>query len=313
MRAWLLDEVGAQLRQDDVPAPTPGPGQVLVRVMASGLCHSDVAYLQGIFPFQIPFPVILGHEAAGIIEGIGEGVEGWDVGDRVAAVATATDSPGITRDGAYAEYILLTAAALVRVPESVEWAQAAAATDAGNTSYAGVVVMGEVKEGDRVGIVGLGGLGLTGAGIALAKGASVVGVEPREEVWESARAIGVTDLVHDVSELEGRDLDVVVDFAGFSTTTAGALKAVRFRGRVVLVGLGKPELELSAMDLISRAVELRGATPVGDPEHLADVIHLIETGALSIPAEHITFDDIPEGLNRLARGEVSGRLVAVFD
>ncbi|MCR2826447.1 alcohol dehydrogenase catalytic domain-containing protein [Microbacterium sp. zg.Y909] len=313
MKAWLLDEVRAELRLDEVPPPEPGPGQVLVRVKASGLCHSDVAYIEGIFPFQIPFPVILGHEAAGVIEGVGEGVTGWQIGDRVAAVATASDAPGITRDGAYSEFILLTADALVKVPEGVDWAQAAAATDAGNTAYAGVVVMGEVKPGDRVGIVGLGGLGLTGAGIALAKGASVIAVEPREEVWDTARSLGITDLVKDVSELEGMDLDLVVDFAGFSTTTAGALKAVKFRGRVVLVGLGTPEVTFSAMDLIQRAADLRGATPTGDPAHLADVISMIDSGALTIAAEAITFDEIPEGLKRLAHGGVTGRLVAVLE
>ncbi len=313
MKAWLLDDVHAELRQDEVAPPQPGRDQVLVRVKASGLCHSDVAYMEGLFPFQIPFPVILGHEAAGVIEAVGDGVTDWNVGDRVAAVATATDAPGITRDGAYAEYILLTADALVRVPENVDWAQAAAATDAGNTAYAGVVVIGEVAPGDRVGIVGLGGLGLTGAGIALAKGANVIGVEPREEVWDSAREIGITELVKDVSELEGKDLDLVVDFAGFSTTTAGALRAVKNRGRVVLVGLGKPEVTFSAMDLISRAVELRGATPQGDPADLRDVISMIEAGRLRIPTETIGFQDIPRGLGRLARGEVSGRLVAVFD
>ena len=312
MKAWVLDEVHGSLRRAEVPAPEPGPGQVLVKVAASGLCHSDVGYIEGVIPFATSLPVILGHEAAGVIEALGDGVTGWHVGDAVAGAISGDDAPGVTRDGAYAEFILLTADKLVRLPEGIDWGQAAAATDAGVTSYTGVVVAGEVKEGDRVGIVGLGGLGTTGARIAVIKGATVYGVEPREAVWESARANGVTDVFADVSELEGLDLDVIVDFAGFGTTTAGAIRAVRPRGRVVLVGLGRPQVTFDSIDLVGRAVELRGATPVGDPAHLRAVIDLISSGELTVKAESIGFDDIPEGLGRLQRGEVNGRLVAVL-
>lgn len=310
MKAWVLDEVHGALRAADVPQPEPGPGQVLVQVKASGLCHSDVGYIEGVIPFAIPLPVILGHEASGVIAGLGEGVSGWEIGDRVAGAISAADAPGVSRDGAYAEYILLTADKMVRVPETTDFGQAAAATDAGVTSYTGVVVHGGVKAGDRVGIVGLGGLGMTGARIAVALGATVYGVEPREAVREAALELGVSEVFSDVNELAGMDLDVVVDFAGFSTTTAGALRAVKWAGVVVLVGLGVAEVSFNAFDLVARAVELRGSTPVGDPAHLQAVLDLIASGELRIAATDITFEEIPEGLERLRAGQVTGRLVA---
>ncbi|MGW8482642.1 alcohol dehydrogenase catalytic domain-containing protein [Microbacterium sp. NPDC055903] len=313
MKAWVLDEVHGSLRQADVPTPTPGPGQVLVKVKASGLCHSDVGYIEGVIPFTVPLPVILGHEASGVIEAIGPDVEGWAVGDHVAGAVSGDDAPGVTRDGAYAEYIIGTASKLVRLPEGMDWAQAAAATDAGVTSYTGTIVSGQIKAGDRVGIVGLGGLGMTGARIAVVTGATVYGVEPREALWETARANGLADVFADVSELEGLDLDVIVDFAGFSTTTAGAIKAVKPRGRVVLVGLGKAQVTFDAIDLVGKAVDLQGSTPIGDPAHLQAVIDLIAAGQLSVKAEAIGFDEIPDGLGRLERGEVNGRLVAILD
>ncbi len=139
------------------------------------------------------------------------------------------------------------------------------------------------------------------------------GVEPREALWETARENGVTDVFADVSELEGLDLDVIVDFAGFSTTTAGAIKAVKPRGRVVLVGLGRAQVTFDAIDLVGKAVELQGATPVGDPAHLQAVIDLVASGELAVKAESIGFADIPDGLGRLQRGEVNGRLVALLD
>jgi propanol-preferring alcohol dehydrogenase len=313
MKAWVLDEVQGSLRRADVPAPTLAAGQVLVKVRASGLCHSDVGYMEGVIPLRIPLPVILGHEASGTIEALGDGVTGWAVGDAVASAISGDDAPGVSRDGAYAEYIVVNADKLVRLPQGMDWAQAAAATDAGVTSYTGVIVYGEIKAGDRVGIVGLGGLGMTGARITVVKGATVYGVEPREALWERARDVGLTDVFADVSELEGLDLDVIVDFAGFSTTTAGAIRAVKPRGRVVLVGLGKAEVTFKATDLVSKAVELRGATPVGDPAHLQAVIDMVSAGDLSVKAEIIGFNDIPDGLGRLQRGEVNGRLVAVLE
>lgn len=313
MKAWLLNEVHGSLQEAEVDRPTPGLGQVLVKVRASGLCHSDVGYMEGVIPIQIPFPAILGHEASGTIEALGEGVTEWSVGDAVASAISPDDAPGVSRDGAYAEYILVTASKLVRIPEGVDWGQAAAATDAGLTSYTGVVVFGEVKAGDRVGIVGLGGLGMMGARIAVLQGATVYGVEPRESLWDTARSLGVEAVHGDVSAFEGQDLDVVIDFAGFGTTTTGAIRAVKTRGRVVLVGLGKAEWTINSIDLVSRAIELRGATVAGNPEHLQAVIDLVASGDLRIAAEEISFDEIPAGLDRLKAGGVNGRLVAILD
>lgn len=313
MKAWVLDEVHGPLREAELPRPTPGPGQVLVKVKASGLCHSDVGYMEGVIPIRIPFPAVLGHEASGTIAELGEGVEGWSVGDAVASAISPDDAPGVSRDGAYAEYIIVNAPKLVRLPEGMDWAQAAAATDAGLTSYTGVMVYGEVKAGDRVGIVGLGGLGMTGARIAVVEGATVYGVEPREALWQTARDNGVAEVYGDVSALEGMDLDVIIDFAGFGTTTTGAIKAVKNRGRVVLVGLGRAEWTINSIDLVSRAIELRGATVAGDPAHLQAVIDLVASGQVSVKAESIGFEQIADGLGRLQRGEVNGRLVAILE
>lgn len=165
----------------------------------------------------------------------------------------------------------------------------------------------------RVVILGLRGLGLTGARIAVIKGAKVIGIEPREEVWQAAKDRGVSRVVKDISELQGEDLDVVVDFAGFGKTTIDAFDAVKFGGKVVLVGLGKTTFDFSSFNFITRAITLQGSTPVGNPEHLTSVLELISSGQLAIVASDVGFDDIPDGLHRLAKGGVSGRVVARYD
>ncbi|MGV0740517.1 zinc-binding dehydrogenase [Mycobacterium syngnathidarum] len=310
MKAWVLEELHGTLTLQDIPIPDPEPHQVVIKTKAAGLCHSDIGSIEGTIPLRKRLPIVLGHEGAGIIAKVGSGVTAWNVGDRVVATGSIEDAPGNTHDGGYAEYYAATADRLVSLPEGVDWGQAAAATDAGMTSYVGVVVNGGLRAGDRVGIIGLGGLGMTGAKIAVAKGASVYGVEPRAEVWETAKQAGVTVLFHDITELSGMDLDLVVDFAGFSSTTAGAISAVKYGGRVVLVGLGFPEVTFKAYDLVSRNIEIKGSMPPGNPQHLKDVVDLIASGDLEISATQIRFDEIPEGLERLRHGHVVGRLYA---
>ncbi|MGO1452497.1 MAG: zinc-binding dehydrogenase [Brevibacterium yomogidense] len=314
MKAWLMDEVGAELRlEEDRAKPSPGPGEVLIKVVAAGLCHSDVGYLEGVIPIIVDLPMVLGHEVTGIVEEVGEGVTEFAVGDEVAQAVKATDAPGVSRDGGYGEYVIGNVEMLVHKPADVSWSQASAATDAGVTSYSGVVVHGGITKGMRVGILGLGGLGMTGARIAVAQGAEVIGIEPREQVWEAAKERGVSRVVKDVSELAGEDLDVVVDFAGFGDTTVKAIDAVKFGGTVVLVGMGKLEFEFSSFDFITRAINLQGSTTIGRREDLEAVLKMIADGDLVIESSDIAFDEIPDGIDRLAKGEVSGRLVARYD
>jgi propanol-preferring alcohol dehydrogenase len=198
---------------------------------------------------------------------------------------------------------------LIRLPDAVSFVQGAAATDAGQTSHRAVVVNGELRPGQRVGVIGLGGLGMTGARIAVLHGAEVYAAEPRREAWPVARAQGVVEVVEDVRQLAGRNLDLVVDFAGFGDTTAGAIDVVRPGGLVVQVGLGRTEATISTAALIGKSVTLRGSGG-GRPSDTAAVLAHMAKGELTIAASAIDFAGIPDGLARLERGGVVGRIVA---
>lgn len=313
MKAWMFDAVGQPLRRADVDRPKAEAGQLVVQVRAAGLCHSDVGAMAGLVPVMTELPMILGHEVAGTVVEVGPGVDGFTIGDRVASAGDVMNCPGISRDGAYAEYVIFDAARTVPLPDSLDWAQAAAATDAGVTSYVGVMETGCLEPGQTVVIIGLGGLGLVAARIASLKGATVIGVEPKREAWEMAKEAGVSEIVADVTELAGREADLAVDYAGFGATTAGAVNTVRPGGRVVLVGLGAPEFTISSPGFVLRNITLCGATPTGDPRILREVFALMADQGLTIATSTITFDDIPDGLQRLADGQVNGRLVAMFD
>jgi alcohol dehydrogenase, propanol-preferring len=311
MRAWLFTGAHQPLELVERDMPRPGPGEVVIEVRGSGLCHSDVGRMDGtLTPYMPkPPPIVLGHEVAGTVIEAGAGVTEFTVGDRVVASGTQAYCPGRDADGGYATHCLLPAHCLLPLPDPVSFVQGAAATDAGQTSHHAVMVAGELKPGQRVGIVGLGGLGMTGARIAVLAGAQVYGAEPREEAWDAARRQGVREVVRDAAQLAQFEPDLIVDFAGFGSTTAGAITAIKTGGLVVQVGLGTTEATIPTMPLVAKSVTLRGSAG-GTAADTAAVLDYMAGGELAIEASAITFEEIPDGLDRLQQGGGVGRIVA---
>jgi len=311
MKAWQFVELGQPLTLNEVPDPQAGPDEVVIDVKAAGLCHSDVGYLDGtLTPILAFHPITLGHEIAGVIAQVGSNVTAFKVGDRVAVPAKG-EGAGTSLHGGYAPQVMSPAAFVIPVPEGVPWDQAAAATDAGLTSYHAMVVKGQVKAGMKVGVIGLGGLGSLGAQTALAFGAQVFVAEKNELVHPYARSLGVAGVSTDIHSFADQNLDLIVDYAGFGVTTAAAIETVKEGGRVVQVGLGVAEATIPIQTLVIRQVELVGSV-IGSNEDCSLVLDLIAQGKVKARLEHVTFDEIREGIERLERGEVIGRLVAMM-
>lgn len=311
MRAWQFTEVGEPLSLREVPAPTPAAGEIVVQVRAAGLCHSDIGFLDGTLTPLLPFrPITLGHEIAGIVATVGANVEEFEVGQQVV-IPAAIEGPGTSMDGGFADFVAVPARLVVPMPDGVAFDQAAAATDAGLTSYHAVAIQGQVGAGTRVAVVGLGGLGSVGAQIALALGATVHVAEKNERVHDFARSLGVDAVVSDINDFRDLEFDVVVDFAGFGTTTDGAIHAVRRGGRVILVGLGLARAEIDLQALTLNEVELIGSQ-AGTREDCAAVLELVAARRIASRITTIGFEDIGDGIGKLERGEVVGRLVATF-
>lgn len=314
MQAWQMTGTNEPLVLSEVPEPTIAPGEVRIKVRAAGLCHTDVGILDDPeWADRIgPLPLTLGHEVAGEIIEVATDVEGWSVGDRVGINPAGSSRPGLGRDGGYGKQCVSVPADLVRIPEGVDYVHGALATDAGRAPYRAVIVRGEVKKGDRVGIVGFGGLGQVGARIAVLAGAEVYVAEPKQETWDRARSLGVTAVAADIREFADAQLDVIVDFAGFGTTTAGAIETVRDFGRVVQVGLGRLESTISTKAMVIKQVTLVGSRG-GTTADIAAVYEMFADKSLDPLHTTITFDQIPEAIERLRAGSVDGRLVAVYD
>ncbi|MEV8358409.1 zinc-binding dehydrogenase [Microbacterium sp. NPDC076895] len=319
-QAWLFTDADQPLELVELPVPTPAEGEVLLEVKAAGLCHSDVGIITGVGKgWNAKQPIVLGHEVAGVVAQLGPGVDRFQVGDRVAVSlpvhpigrgwTARADAIGLGRDGGYEHYTSARADELVPIPDGVPFTQAAGATDSVTTAYHAVRVTGGVTEGTVIGIIGLGGLGLNGARIAVLAGATVYGVDTNTKVFDAAREAGLAGVYTDAAELAQHDPDVVIDFAGFGATTTAAIHNVKGGGRVVLVGLGVNRAEFDTVELVSRNVTLVGSLGASKDD-LVEVGRLISSGDLQPIVTEISFEEIPDGLKRLTEGGVIGRLVA---
>ena len=315
MKAWQFTGTHQPLQLNDVPEPDPGPHEVLIDVKACGLCHSDVGILE-VETFPLPMrdrlPVTLGHEVAGVISRLGRDVTAWQVGERVAICNMPGSVPGLYRDGGFAPRITSGTDVLVRIPDGVSFEQAATATDAGMTAHGAVVGVGKAAPGEKVGIIGLGGLGQIGAQVARLAGCDVYVAEPRVEVWPMAHRFGAVKVVADIAELAGDELDLIVDFAGVGHTTTSAIASVRGGGRVVQVGMSSATATIDAIRLVMKQLTLTGSLG-GTMDDTRQVLQMMDSGRLVPSITTIAFHQIAEGLGRLSQGAVQGRLVAVMD
>jgi alcohol dehydrogenase, propanol-preferring len=312
MRAWSFTGTNEPLVLTDIPEPVPGLGEVVLKIRASGICHTDVSVMTDPSRLEtMPVrPIVIGHEIAGVVMAIGPGVTGVKRGDRCGVWPVGvTGSPGQVRDGGFTFQHRVPAEDLVPVPDGLAFELAAIGTDAGMTSYHAVVTQGAVGAGDKVGIVGLGGLGQFGVGVAAIAGAEVHVAEVKEALWPLAVELGARSVVGDVGEWVGNDLDVIVDFVGVGVTMSNALRAIRRGGRVVLVGMGASQVTLDTMTLIRRQVQVYGSHG-GTKDDISAVYELLADGRLHPAYTVIDFDAIPQGIADLEHQRVTGRLVA---
>lgn len=317
MRAWQYMGEQRPIQMNEVEEPTPGPTQVIIDVKASGLCHSDILYMQQ-GDRAMPFlPMTQGHENAGVISALGGDVVGFELGDVVGVNSSGVQPPlGMFTPGGFADKLAADYRDLARVPAGLDLSLAALATDAGMTSYHAMIKAGRAAAGMKVGVIGYGGLGQIGARAAVLAGAEVHIAEPKPEIWEIATSQGVVGAVADADEwggnplnpMQGGTFDLVVDYAGFDTLQK-ALNAVKRGGTVVQVGLGKPDTSIFLPTVLGRTII---GSLGGTVEDIEEVFALMLGGDLQPVYENIAFEEIGAGIDRLKAHQVTGRLVARF-
>lgn len=338
MQAVVLRAFGGpeNLRAESVPDPSPGPGEVLLRVRACGVCYHDVINRRGNLP-RTHVPAILGHEAAGEVIGIGPEVQGWQVGDRAATLQRLSCGSchhcdhqrsslckqdnrffGEEIPGGYAEYMTAPVAGLGRVPADIPWAVAATACCTAGTAVHTLRTRARVKAGETVVVTGAsGGVGLQVMQLARHDGARVVAVTSsaaKVEALEEAGADAVVvapelEFARQVRELTGEGADVVIEIVG-SATFDQSLKALAPGGRLVVVGnLETGIVQLNPGLVIVKELELIGAYATTQQE-LQDALQLIGEGALRPwVSDVLPLEAAHHAHRRLEERDVVGRLV----
>lgn len=332
MKAAIFISGGRPLEVREVATPTPGPGQVLVRVAGCGLCHTDLHYLDhGVRTFKTP-PLILGHEASGVVANVGPGVENWREGDRVLIPAVLSCGRcsycragrenlcrnlamlGNHVDGAFGEYVVVPASELIRVPERLPLELACVIADAVSTPYHAVTRRAEVRPGQTVAVVGCGGVGLNAVQCAVVAGASVIAVDRSEERLQVARELGasqvfnpegVADPERELRRVADGGVDVALEAVGTPATIRLAFAALRPGGRLVVIGYSAAEVAISAARLMFFELELVGSLGCGACEY-PEILRLVEAGKIRlepIVSGTLPLDQINQGLDRLRRGE----------
>ncbi|MGH2728906.1 MAG: zinc-binding dehydrogenase [Actinomycetota bacterium] len=308
MRAVRFLAIGKPLEIVDVPDPQPGPGDVVVKVAACGICASDLHMMDGSLPVRTPPPVTPGHEASGVIAAIGAGVTGWKEGDRVTMYAgkpcmqctacragrlegcLAPLTLGVDYDGAWADYVAVPAAACVRLPDAVSFEVGAILADCVATPFNAVVDVAQVKAGERVAVFGVGGLGTHAVQIARMAGAGfIAAIDPSAGARERARALGA-DLTAEpdgaVAAIRaatgGEGVDVSLDFVGKNAVLKQAAASLAPWGRCVLVGVSGERIELGPSILFAvRKTRLIGSYGYRR-DHLELLARLVESGRLDL-------------------------------
>ena len=286
MRAVRLLEIGKALAVAEMPVPQAGEREVLIKVKAAGICHTDEHYRAGDIKVR-SLPITPGHEVAGVVEGVGRGVSGLQPGDRVCLhyLATCGVCPyclsgneqfcasgqmiGKERDGGYAEYIIMPAASVVALPAEISFEHGAVMMCSTATAFH-ALVKARLKVGERVAVFGCGGLGISAVQLALLQGArEVFAVDIREQKLHMAARYGAIsvnaatgDAVAIIRELtNGRGVDVALEMAGLALTAGQALRSLGKLGRAVLVGLCDQPFAVKAYsDMLGSEAEIIGCS-----------------------------------------------------
>jgi len=332
MRAALLAGPGQPLRIETMPIPSLRTGQVLVRLEACGICHTDVHIWQsGAGSVRAPQPLIMGHEGVGRIAAVAAGVEGMAVGDRVGVPWLAETcghcdeclggaesfcqthkAHGYDIQGAFAEYVAVDARFAVRLAPEIDALAAAPLLCAGVTAY-GAVRKAELGLGMRAAIFGCGGLGLYAVQLAARAGAEVVALDVSAEKLARAQALGAhrTMLVGpgtgaDLTGLGG--MHACINFAPTPATWSAMVDGIRPRGRIVAAALVSEPVPIRQDWLTGSGVIITG-TSVGTRLEMAMLMRLHAAQPLQSEIEVVALHGVTDALQLLALGQIAGRAV----
>lgn len=335
MTAAVCCQHGAAFEVKKIGIPKPGPGEILVKVVASGVCHTDVHAVDGDWPVKSKLPLVPGHEGVGYVVALGDDVDDLAVGDRVGVpwlysacgkcehcitgwetLCEKQQNCGYSVDGGFAQYILAKASHIGRIPEGLDLFQAAPIMCAGVTTYKGLKET-EVKPGDTVAILGAGGgLGHLAVQYAKAMGMKVCAMDVSYDKLELCRMLGADygvlatdpDAVDQVIEVTGGGAHGALCLATSPVAFKQSVNLVRRRGTAVCVGLPPGDFATPIFDIVLKRVTIRGSI-VGTRKDLEEALQFAADGKVQCVIQKRKLAEINEIFGELRAGQVNGRIV----
>ena len=333
MTAAVVHSFEEPLRIEQVGKPIAGPGEIVVRIEASGLCHTDIHAAHGDWPVKPSLPLIPGHEGVGIVESLGAGVTEVEVGDRVAVpwlgyacgtcdycvsgwetLCHAQRNTGYSVDGGFAEYVKASGRYVVKVPAEIDPADAAPLTCAGVTTYK-AVKLSKTRPSDLVAVFGIGGLGHLAVQYARIAGGRVVAVDVHDDKLALARELGADFTVNaaqldpaaEIQRLGGADAAIALVAA--PGPFEQAYRSLRRGGSLVFVGLpAENRVELPIFETVLNGITVVGSI-VGTRVDLREVFELHAAGRTRVIYEERPLEQVNEAIEDVESGAVTARVV----
>jgi alcohol dehydrogenase, propanol-preferring len=333
MKVAMIREFGKPLSIEQAPVPAPGEGQILVQIMASGVCHTDIHAADGDWPVKPTLPLIPGHEGVGYVAALGKGVTSVKEGDRVGipwlhsscghceycisgweTLCMNQRNSGYSVDGAYAEYALADPKYVGHLPANVSFAEIAPIVCAGVTTYKGLKET-DTRPGQWVAVSGIGGLGHMAVQYAKAMGLHVAAVDIADDKLDLARSLGAditinaatADAVSEVHKRTGGAHGVLVTAVSRAAFLQG-IRMLRRGGTCVLIGLPPGDFPAPIFDVVLNRITIRGSI-VGTRKDLQEALGFAGEGKVKAHVELRPLEDVNDVFRRLREGRVTGRVV----
>lgn len=335
-KAAIVSEFNQKLEVKEVKIGKPGLGEILVKMEACGVCHTDLHASHGDWPIQPKLPLIPGHEGVGIVTEVGDGVTSIKIGDRVGipwlfqacgecefclagkeTLCMDQLNGGYSIDGAFSEYCIAAADYVARIPEGVDSVEIAPILCAGVTTYKALKVSG-AQPGDWVAIYGIGGLGHVALQYAKAMGFKVVAVDIHDDKLTLAKELGAdltvngqkTDPVEKIKNEVG-GVQASISVAVTKVAFEQAYHSVKRGGSVVLVGLPNDDIPIPIFDTVLNGVSVKGSI-VGTRKDMQEALQFAADGKVKAIVSTAKLEDINEVLADMEQGKINGRVVLEF-
>jgi propanol-preferring alcohol dehydrogenase len=333
MKAAVIREFGSLLKIEEVEVKRPGRNEILVKVIASGVCHTDLHAIQGDWPVKPKMPLIPGHEGAGYVVAVGPDVKNVKEGDAVGVpwlysacggcdqcitgwetLCDTQQNGGYSVDGSFAEYVIADARYVGRLPSNVNFLEMAPILCAGVTVYKGLKET-EVKPGEWVAISGIGGLGHVAVQYAKAMGMNVAAIDIADDKLELAKKLGADLVINAKNENPGEFLKKEVGGMHGALITAVSpiafkqgLETLRRKGTMALNGLPPGNFDLSIFDTVLNRITIRGSI-VGTRKDLQEAIQFAADGKVKATVTSAKLEDVNDVLDKMKKGQIEGRVV----